>query len=80
MGQIIVRNLDDDVIDRLKAQAAQRNSSLEHTVREILAAAAKPDRADLLKRMDALRSLSPASSIDSTSIIRRDRDNDEPYR
>lgn len=80
MGQIIVRNLDDEIIDLLKSQAAASNRSLEQTVREILAAAAKPDRADLLKRMDALRAMSPPSTVNSTALIRADRDSHGPRR
>lgn len=76
MGQIIVRNLDDQIIEKLKADAAAQNKSLEQTVREILSAAAQIDRADLLKRMDALRSMTPRSSTDSTSLIREERDGD----
>lgn len=80
MGQIIVRNLDDTVIERLKARAAAGNTSLEQTVRDILTAAAKRDREELLAKLDAIRAMSPPSTLDSTALIREDRDNDEPYR
>ena len=40
MAQLLVRNLDDDVKDRLKARAARSKMSLEALVREILLAAA----------------------------------------
>lgn len=36
MAEITVRNLDDDVHDRLKALARKQGRSLEETVREIL--------------------------------------------
>jgi antitoxin FitA len=40
MAQLLVRNLDDDVKDKLKAKAARSKMSLEALVREILLAAA----------------------------------------
>jgi plasmid stability protein len=80
MGQIIVRNLDDEVIVRLKAKAEAANLSLEQSVRNILEAAAKPSREELWSEIDRIRSMSPPSDIDSTALIREDRDNVEPYR
>ena len=38
MGQILIRNLPDDAINRLKTKAKIANKSLEQTVREILIA------------------------------------------
>ena len=43
MGQVLVRNLDDAVIERLKQKAAARGTSLEQVAREALAAAAAVD-------------------------------------
>lgn len=74
MGQIIVRNLDDDVIARLKRRASERNMSLERHVREVLAEAAKPSRTEAVARIAALRdSIGPVPG-DSTAVIRRMRD------
>ena len=36
MGQILVRNLEDTIIERLKARALKADKSLEQTVRDIL--------------------------------------------
>jgi plasmid stability protein len=80
MGQIIVRNLDDEVIARLKAKAEAANLSLEQSVRNILQAAAGPSRQELWLEIDRIRAMSPPSDIDSTALVREDRDNDEPYR
>ena len=55
MGEILVRNLDDSVIERLKARALKAGKSLEQSVREILTAAAKPSREEILAEMDRLR-------------------------
>ena len=40
MAQLIVRNLEDDVRDRLRALAAEHGVSMEEEVRSILRAAA----------------------------------------
>ena len=43
MAQLVVRNLDDDVKDRLRRRAALRGRSMEEEVRAILRAAAAQD-------------------------------------
>ena len=48
--------------------------------REALSLFVKPSRAELLAEMDRIRAMSPYSDVDSTLLIREDRDNDEPYR
>ena len=76
MGQILIRNIDDAALRRLTARAQSESKSLEELVQELLAAAAeRPSRMDLVARMDAIRAMSPASSIDATALIRDDRDN-----
>jgi plasmid stability protein len=58
MGQLIVRNVDDEVIRRLKTRAAGRGRSAEAEHRDILREALLPRRAtgtlkDALLRMPA---------------------------
>lgn len=43
MGQFTVRNIEDDIKDRLKRRAAQHGSSMEAEVRQILRNAVKDD-------------------------------------
>jgi antitoxin FitA len=74
MGQILVRNLDDGVIERLKKRALKTDKSLEQTVRDILTEAAKPSRAELLAEMDRIRESIGHVSLDATDLIREDRD------
>lgn len=74
MGQIIVRNLDEDVIARLKKRAAERKLSLERHVRDVLAEAAKPTRAEAIGKIAALRDNIGPVRGDSTPVIRRMRD------
>jgi antitoxin FitA len=78
MGQILVRNLDDEIIERLKARAAREKHSLEQTVRQILADAAKPSTAEILAGIDRIRAQSKPSNVDSVTIIRAWRDGDDP--
>jgi antitoxin FitA len=85
MGQILVRNLDDGVIERLKARALSSDKSLEQTVREILTEATKPNREEALVEVNRIREGIRARhggdiGFDITAAIRQDRDNDEAYR
>lgn len=43
MAQLVVRNLDEDVKERLRQRAARRGRSMEEEVRDILRAAADQD-------------------------------------
>ena len=80
MAQVIVRNLDDGVVERLKRRAARQHISLEQSLRDILTEAAKPGGEDLWDEMARLRASIGHVAGDSTDLIREDRDNDEPYR
>lgn len=77
MAQVLVRNLDDEVVRRLKQQAALKNRSLEAEVREILAQAAKPTHAELIAEITARRErigrLAPGAQ-DAVALIQEGRD------
>jgi plasmid stability protein len=76
MGQVIVRNLDDAVIAAHKQRARARGVSLEQQLRDVLAEAARPSRAELVAELRRIRAMTPPGSrIDSTDLIREDRDN-----
>ncbi len=74
MGQIIVRNLDDAVIAKLKTLASANNTSLEQTVRDILSAVIEDDREAVWAAIDAAREAQKPSPVSSTDFIREDRD------
>ena len=80
MGQVLVRNLEDDVIARLKIKARSDGSSLEELARKVLREAAKPSQAELWAEADCLRTKIGKVTGDSTGFIREDRDNNEPFR
>lgn len=75
MGQLLVRNLDDAVVERLKRQAEARKISLEQLLREVLSAAAGPSRKAVVAEMDRIRAMTPKKlETSSTDLIREDRD------
>ena len=77
MGTLTIRNLDDRVIGRLKAQAKANHRSLEGEIRHILTA--QVDRTerilDFRERTRRLISLTAGShQSDSVDLLREDRD------
>jgi plasmid stability protein len=75
MAQIIVRNLDDDVVARLKTRARDNDRSLEAEVRHILEQSAKVDMAQArLIVMERRKKLQGRKFADSVELIREDRD------
>ena len=77
MGTLTIRNLDDQVIDRLKAQAQANQRSLEGEVRHMLA-----DHVDRRSRMAEFRERTKrlasgtagTPQSDSVTLLRADRD------
>ena len=59
MGQVIIRNLDDRVLNRLKLRAIEQRKSLEQSLRELLTEAAKPSPAELLADLERIRAMTP---------------------
>ena len=77
MGSMVIRNIPDDVLMRLKEKARIEGKSAEQFAREALAEKAKPSREEIIRRMDEIRALSkPVSGQAIIDEIRRDRDSD----
>jgi plasmid stability protein len=75
MAQVLIRNVDDRAIARLKARAARKKTSLESELRTILVEAARDDRSEARRRAAQLRrALSGRAHGDSTRLVREDRD------
>jgi antitoxin FitA len=75
MAQVVIRNIDDDAMARLKARARKKGISLEHELRSILVETARLDDASFRERADAFRrKLARRRHSDSTKLIRADRD------
>jgi plasmid stability protein len=74
MVDILVRNVNEGTARRLKEKAAEKGASLNETAREALTAYVKPSRQELIKEARRIRAMSPYSDVDSTALIREDRD------
>jgi antitoxin FitA len=77
MGQVIIRNLDDGVLDSLRAQAAAHGMSLEQELRDVLTAAVRRSGA-LAEDLARIRALTPRSDnrppILAEELVRQGRD------
>lgn len=81
MAQVLVRNLDDHVVERLKQKAAAKGCSLEQHLREVLTEAARLDREEFIRIADQIRESVAARQAalglpptDSTELVRQMRD------
>lgn len=77
MAQVVIRNIDNDVVERLKARAAAENKSLEQKLRDVLTEAAKPLRAEVIDELQRIRNTSPPlppGAPLAEDLIREDRD------
>jgi antitoxin FitA len=60
VGQVIVRNLDDEVIEMHRRRAKARGVSLEQELRDVLRRTATPTRDERLRRVNEIAALTPA--------------------
>lgn len=75
MGQILIRNIDDDVLERFRQQAKREGKSAEQLAREAIGEKAKPSREEIWRELDALRARTrPARDLDIVAEIRKDRE------
>ena len=73
MATIIVRNLDDQVAERLRAQARLKGVSLEQEVRRILAAASALTRREIAARAALMRARQRPNTSRAVDLVREDR-------
>lgn len=75
VGQVLIRNLNDGVIEALKARASARGLSLEAELRDLLTRAAGHPRADLAKELAGVRARTPKGvRRPAEDLIREGRD------
>jgi plasmid stability protein len=75
MAQVLIRNLSDDVVERLKKRAVAKGNSLEQELREIVTAAAPLGRTERVAIIDRFLSRSKRQAKhNSTDFIRQARD------
>ena len=82
MGQILVRQLDDVTIERLKARARERKTSVEALAREAIRQAAETTVEEKLAIVERMRAWGErainrdAPQTPTLDLIREDRDHD----
>jgi antitoxin FitA len=77
MGQVLVRNLDDRVIESLRTKAELKGHSLEQELRDLLTNAAPLTPAEKIALFRKLRAVSPPlGDINVRAAIRRGRDDE----
>ena len=77
MAQVLVRNIDDQVIERLKRKAEINGHSLEQELREVITAAAPLSADEKLALIHRLRSMTPPlKNVDVRAAIRHGRDDE----
>ncbi len=78
MANVTIRNLDDGVVEKLKARAKAQHRSMEAELRHVLTQAADQHERMAAFRRDAarIRAMTPKDrpQTDSTLLIREDRD------
>jgi plasmid stability protein len=76
MAQVIIRNLNEEVVERLKRRAQSRGLSLEQQLRDILTAASQPSREEIKAELARIRAMTkPGKFPLAEDLIREDRDN-----
>jgi plasmid stability protein len=76
MGQLIVRGLDDRLIQTLKQRAARVGRSAEAEHRAILEQALQPETETFAAAAARLRARTPPQATDCADLLRQDRDRD----
>ena len=77
MAQILIRNLDDETVEKLKARASQHGRSLQSEVKLIIEEAAMQNHAEVWEAIHRFRQRLQQSGrafSDSVELIREDRD------
>ena len=73
MATIIIRNLDDQVAERLKIQARLKGASLEQEARRILADGSALTRPEIGARAAAIRARQRPNRSRAVELVRQDR-------
>jgi plasmid stability protein len=75
MAQVLIRQLEDHVVEALRARARAQGLSLEQSLRDLLRDAVRSDHS-LRHALARLRATTPAAGrhLDVAALIREDRD------
>jgi len=76
MANLLIRNVPEDIVFRLKDRAKKRNRSLQQELHSILVATATQSSEDLLKQSSRIRAKLRKKGVtfsDSAELLREDR-------
>lgn len=65
MASMVIRNIPDDLMDRVKDTAKREGKSAEQIAREALADRVRPSREEIIRRMDEIRSRSKPVDLET---------------
>lgn len=74
MATIIIRNLDDEVVERLRLQACLRGVSVEEEARRVLAEGTRVSRSEIAERAAAIRARQRPHRSPGIEVIRKERE------
>ncbi len=74
MATIIIRNLDDEVAERLRLQARLRGVSVEQEARRLLGEGTEMSRGEIAARAAAIRARQRPHRSRGVDLIREDRE------
>jgi plasmid stability protein len=74
MATIIIRNLDDEVAERLRLQARLRGVSVEQEARRLLAEGTRVSRREIAARAAAIRARQRPHRSRGVDLVREDRE------
>lgn len=74
MTDFLIRSIDPDLLEKLKVRAERHGRSLQAEIKHTLKQSVKLGKSESLELLKRLRGEVPYSPIDSTQLIREDRD------
>jgi plasmid stability protein len=74
MATLFLRNLDEEVFERIRAEAHFHGVSIEEEACRILLEGTRLTRKEIAERAAAIRAKQPLSQTRSVDLIREDRD------
>ena len=74
MADFLIRNIDQELLERLHTRAAKHGRSLQGEIHSILRNSVRLSRAESIALLDRIRDQLPHFDDDSTPLIREDRD------
>ncbi|MGB4442037.1 MAG: Arc family DNA-binding protein [Coriobacteriia bacterium] len=74
MTDFLIRDIDPDLLGKLRERAGQHGRSLQSEIKQTLKQSVRLNKEESLALLDAFRASLPPSTSDSTEIIREFRD------